>query len=274
MKGKNQMNYKMLVTDMDDTLLMDDLTISKENKEAISKALEAGVRVILCSGRATNSMAKYVKELELNKKEEYAISYNGAVIFDIRTLEHIYEENISHEDAKFLFEIGKKNNLFVQTYQDDYVYVEKKTPYSDRYAKISGLEVKEVGDLSKWLKGDVIKVLFQGEKEKLDQLAKELKPVLEGRFHMFFSKPTYLEFTNIHVNKGLTVKRLREKLGLKKDEVICVGDSFNDLYMIKEGGLGVAVANAHPAIRQEADYITKSSNNEHAIKEVIEKFIL
>ena len=119
------MKYKMLVTDMDDTLLNDDLTISKENEEAIKKAIELGVRVILCSGRATTSMAKYVKQLNLDKKGKYGISYNGSIIFDTSSLRPVYEENISKEDAKFLFSFGKDNNLYVQTYQNDDFIVEK-----------------------------------------------------------------------------------------------------------------------------------------------------
>ncbi|NLJ88569.1 MAG: HAD family phosphatase [Epulopiscium sp.] len=268
------MKYKMLVTDMDDTLLNDDLTISKENEEAIKKAIELGVRVILCSGRATTSMAKYVKQLNLDKKGKYGISYNGSIIFDTSSLRPVYEENISKEDAKFLFSFGKDNNLYVQTYQNDDFIVEKRSRYSDIYSSITGMEAKEVGDLIEWINDGVIKVLFQGENDKLLKVTEQLKPIIKGKLHMFFSKPTYLEFTNINANKGLTVKRLREEFGFSKDEVICIGDNFNDLYMIKEAGVGVAVANAQEKVREYADYVTKSTNNEHAIKEVIEKFIL
>lgn len=268
------MKYKMLVTDMDDTLLSDDLIITKENEEAIKKAIELGVRIILCSGRATKSMSRYVKQLNLDKKEQYGISYNGSIIFDTNTLKPLYKENISKEYAKFLFSYAKENKIYVQTYQNDDLIVEKSNAYSEHYSKLTGIEPVEVGDLAEWINDDVIKVLFQGDSKKLIKIAEELSPIIDGKLHMFFSKPTYLEFTSINANKGLTVKRLRKKLGFHKSEVICIGDSFNDLYMIKESGLGIAVANAHSKIREASDYITKNNNNHNAIKEVIEKFVL
>jgi len=264
----------MLVTDMDDTLLNDDLEISYENEEAIKKAMEKGVRVVLCSGRSTTSMDKYLEQLNLKEKGQYGISCNGAVIFDTITLEPVEQESLSREYAKYLFSFAKDRGLHIQTYQNHDLIVERKNEYTDMYADITGTKPVEVGDLLSWIKEDVLKVLIQDNHEKLLEVAKELENWVKGKAHMYFSKPFYLEFTSMNANKGLFVKRLRQRLGFKKEEVICIGDSFNDLYMIEEGGLGIAVANAHPDIKKVADYVTHNDNNHHVMKEVIEKFIL
>lgn len=263
----------MLAVDMDDTLLSDDLTISKENQDAIQKAIEKGVRVVLCSGRSSSSLNPYLKQLNLKGDNQYGISYNGAIIFNTKTLEPIVQENVSIEYAKYLFEYAKKEKIHVQTYHKDALFVEKANCYTERYKKLTGVAPVEVGDLTKWIKEDAIKVLFQDEHEKLVKIQEKLRPWVNGKLHMFFSKPFYLEFTSIYANKGLAVRRLGEILGIKREEIICIGDSFNDLYMIEEAGLGVAVANAHPDIKKKADYVTTNNNNEGAVKEVIEKFI-
>ncbi|NLK98266.1 Cof-type HAD-IIB family hydrolase [Defluviitalea saccharophila] len=268
------MTYKMVAIDMDDTLLNDELRISKENQEAIKKASKKGVKIVLCSGRTSLSINSYLEELGLKKEDEYGISYNGAVIFKTKDLEIINQEDVSLEYAQYLFVFAKKENVYVQTYQGNDLLVEKSNEYTKRYTAMAGIQAIEIGDFSTGIKEDVIKVLFQDDHEKLVRVAEKIRPWTEGKLHMFFSKPYYLEFTSINANKGLAVRKLGQKLGFKKEEIICVGDSFNDLYMIKEAGLGIAMANAHPDIKKAAQYITENDNNHHAIKEVIEKFIL
>ncbi|WP_058486383.1 Cof-type HAD-IIB family hydrolase [Defluviitalea phaphyphila] len=268
------MQYKMLAIDMDDTLLSDDLTISKENQEAIQKAIKKGVKIVLCSGRASVALYSYLEQLNLKKDDEYAISYNGAITFKTKSLEIINQKNIKKEYAKYLFEFAKKENIYAQTYQGDYLFVEKANEYTKEYKRLTGMDYIEVGDLSEWVKEDIVKILFQGENKKLIKIKEKLEPWVREKLHMFISKPFYLEFTNINTNKGLALRDLRKRLGFKKEEVACIGDSFNDLYMIEEAHLGVAVANAHPEIKKRADYITKNDNNHGAVKEIIEKFIL
>lgn len=268
------MIYKMIAIDMDDTLLNDELKISKENKEAIQKAVEKGIKIVLCSGRASISINSFLEELNLKDNNQYGISYNGAIIFNAKSLKIMNQENVALEYAQYLFSLAKKENIYVQTYQGNNLLVEKSNYYTKRYVTQTGVKPVEIGDFSIGIKDDVIKILFQDEHEKLIKTAERLKAWTKGKLHMFFSKPYYLEFTSIKANKGLAVNKLGQKLGFKKENIICIGDSFNDLYMIEEAGLGVAVANAHPDIKKYADYVTKNDNNHHAIKEVIEKFIL
>src|SRR5690554_6669320 len=107
------MKYKMLAIDMADTLLKDKLEVSKENREAINKAMEKGVRIVLCSGRSSISLDPYLKELNLKGNDQYGISYNGAIIFDTPNLEIIEQEAVPLEYAKHLFAFAKKEDLHV-----------------------------------------------------------------------------------------------------------------------------------------------------------------
>ena len=168
------MRYKMVAIDMDDTLLNDELKITKENQDAIQKAIEKGVKIVLCSGRASISINPYLEELGLKKEDEYGISYNGAVIFETKDLNIISEEDVPLEYAQYLFSFAKKENIYAQTYLDHELLVEKSNEYSKRYTSITGLRSVEIGDFSTGITRDVIKVLFYDEHEKLVKIAEKL----------------------------------------------------------------------------------------------------
>ena len=268
------MKYKMMAIDLDDTLLNEHLEISEENQEALVEARKAGVKIVLCSGRSGIAVEPYLKILDLKRVEEYAIIYNGAVIMEADTGKPIFESTVPIEYAKALFDYAKQQGLTVQTYIQNRLLVEKINPRIQKYSDITGMMAEELGDLSKHIHQDVVKVLFNAEHERLEESKQQLQPWVQGKLHMFFSKPFYLEFTSMDANKGIAVLQVARRLGYTKEEIICIGDSFNDLYMIEAAGLGVAVANAHPEIKKRAGYVTQNTNEHHAVKEVIEKFIL
>jgi Cof subfamily protein (haloacid dehalogenase superfamily) len=109
--------------------------------------------------------------------------------------------------------------------------------------------------------------------EKLAQVEKILQKELEGKISVMRSKPFFLELTNSEVDKGKSLNHLIQILGIRQDEVIAVGDGYNDLPMIKFAGLGVAMGNAPEEIKQQADYVT-ATNNEDGVAKVVEEFIL
>lgn len=263
------MKYKLLVLDLDDTLLGDDLSISQENINAIRRAREEGVAVVLASGRAPIAMKKYFKTLQI---QDYGICYNGAMVLELETLKPIFQKNVPLDDAKILFNILKEYDVDIQTYIGNTLYVQEFKSSTEKYCEMTGM-VAQVVDLHKDISQDVVKILVVGEHQYLQKVQQEIEPKVQERLHVFFSKPHYLEFTNIHANKGLAVAHLAKSLGIKREEVICVGDGFNDSYMINYAGLGVAMGNAHEDIKNMADYVTKT-NTEHGVAHVIKEFIL
>lgn len=263
--------YKLLVLDFDDTLLNDDLEISAGNLEAINRAMEKGVYVVFNSGRSNDSMIKYINNLGIHDEHEYFASFNGARI-DTVGGENIFLRNISGNLLSRLIELGHEFNIDTQLY-DEGMVVEKVTDITYQYCKLTNIDFRVVPNIETIKQST--KVLFNSP--NIDQLNK-LKLIIEtelgNQVNVFFSKPTYLEVLHKEANKGLVVKFLAERLNIKQEEVIAVGDSFNDIYMIEYAGLGVAVKNARDAVKSVANYITSTTNNEDAIKEVIEKFIL
>lgn len=274
--------YELMVLDLDDTTLSHDHTISKRNYDAIQKARETGVAIAICSGRATPSMWPYVEQLNLLGEHEYSLPYNGAVIVRNNDCVPIYKRGMEEQHWRYLLDYADNWNVDVQMYKDDELYVNKVTPAVERYIALHGLPVNEVGDLKTEFKGDSIKVLYNGGYQDILRINQDLKGWTENKIHMFtsrspnlpYTEPDLLEFTHLEVNKGIAALQLAKMLGIERDEIMAMGDGFNDIFIITAVGKGVTVANAHPDIIKAADYVTEATNNEDAVAEAIEKFIL
>ncbi|WP_227394693.1 Cof-type HAD-IIB family hydrolase [Jeotgalibacillus aurantiacus] len=267
------MTYKMIVLDMDDTLLQDDHTISDRTKQALLQAQKQGVKVVLASGRPTYAMWDTARELELADYGSYILSFNGANIYNAKTKELLFKSTLSPETVHRLYDLSKRENVGIQTYVGDAIVTEQDNPYTQIEADITGLPVEIVEDFKAAVQEPVVKVLMLEEGPFLAEVEKTLKKELEGELAVYRSKPYFLEFTEDGVTKGSSLSQLIEKLGIKREEVIACGDSYNDLEMIKFAGLGVAMGNAPEDIRAAADFVTESNMN-HGVAHVVEKFIL
>jgi Cof subfamily protein (haloacid dehalogenase superfamily) len=267
------MTYKMIVLDIDDTLLTDEKVISERTKDALLKAQEKGVKVVLASGRPTYGMHNLAEELLLHEYGSYVLSFNGGIITDYRTKENVYECTLTKEQAHELYELSKKHNVFVHTYVGDEIITEKGNPFTDIEGELTGMDIKEVPSFVEHIQNNVVKLLMLEEPENLKIVEQRLQKDLEGKMSVMRSKPFFLELTNFEVDKGKSLNHLIQILGIRQDEVIAIGDGYNDLPMIKFAGLGVAMGNAPDEIKQQADYITDTNNNDGVAK-VVEKFVL
>lgn len=264
--------YKLLVLDFDDTLLTDELTISQEDIEAIIAAKNKGVYILFCSGRSNDSMRQFIDIMNIHDDHEYFVSFNGARIDDMNG-NNIFVKSIEGPVLKDLIDLGAEFDVTTQLYYDSKLVIEKETRLSRKYQKLTNMQhviMTNIKDLPY-----STKVLFNSDDiPKLEKMQDRIKNKYSDVVNVFFSKPTYLEILHPDANKGLAVKYMAEHLGISKDEVIAVGDGFNDLFMIEYAGVGVAVANARDGVKAKADYITEASNNESAVAEVINKYIL
>lgn len=267
------MKYKMVVMDMDDTLLRDDLTLSERNKTAIINAQKAGVKVVLASGRPTFAMKAIAKQLEMEKYGTYMISYNGAVITDLTSDKTIFEKSLSKEMAHKLYEYSKEHKTFIHTYVNEEIVTPKLNKFTDIEVDITGMPMSQIEDFYSTVNGNVIKVLMLQEPEYLKSVAEKLKPHVEDKMNMTISKPFFLEFMDKGIDKASGVERLAELFKIDKENVVAIGDSYNDLGMIKYAGFGVCVQNAKEEVKKECDYIT-DSNIEDGVAKFIEKYIL
>jgi Cof subfamily protein (haloacid dehalogenase superfamily) len=266
--------YKLIALDMDGTLLTTDKKVSERTEAAIKAAEAKGVKIVLASGRPLIGINRYLEELELIKGEDYVLSFNGGLVLNTKTEEIVSKVSLKGSDLKYIYEISRELNINIHAFSaKDGLITPKNSQYTEHEAEINGIDINiknfnEVDDDE-----DIIKVMMIDPQEILDPAIERLPKEVYEKYSVFKSSPFFLEFTHKEVDKGLGLKRLGEYLGIKKEEIIACGDAGNDLSMVKYAGLGVAMDNAVPEVKDAADYIT-TSNDEDGIAKVIEKFIL
>ena len=266
--------YKLIALDMDGTLLTTEKKISEKTKVAIKAAEAKGVKIVLASGRPLLGINRSLEELELLKDDDYVLSFNGGLVQNTKTGEIVSKVSLKGSDLKYIYEISRNLNINIHAFSaKDVLITPKNSQYTDHEAEINGIDIniKDFNEIED--EEDIIKVMMIDPQEILDPAIDKLPSEIYEKYSVFKSSPFFLEFTHKEVDKGLGLKRLGEHLGIKREEIIACGDAGNDLSMVKYAGLGVAMANATPEVKEVANYIT-TSNDEDGIAKVIEKFIL
>ncbi|MGM7722447.1 Cof-type HAD-IIB family hydrolase [Metabacillus sp. Hm71] len=267
------MSYKMIVLDLDDTLLRDDHSISARTKQSLMEAQEMGVKVVLASGRPTFGMKHIAEELSLAEYGSYILSFNGGKIINCRNLEEVFSSTLTPEAVCDLYHISRREDVFIHTYVGDEIVTETENPYTTIESDLTGLPIRVVDSFTKAVTEPVVKVLMVEAPKKLKDLESKLQAELESEFSVMRSKPYFLEFTEKGVTKGTSLNQLIQLLGIKREEVIAIGDSYNDLAMIEFAGLGVAMGNAPEEIKEIANFVTDTNMNDGVAK-VVEEFVL
>ncbi|MFZ5597149.1 MAG: Cof-type HAD-IIB family hydrolase [Bacillota bacterium] len=264
--------YKMIATDLDDSLLDDSFRISAENREAIFRASREGIRVVLATGRMYRSALPYALELGLDTP---LITYQGAYVRPARSGEVLYHRPVPLELALEVLERLAPLGYHVNIYIDDSLLVEELSGETRIYRSISGVEAVPVGNLVDYLgrvRREPTKVLVVAPEEKINELQDKMKACFGDRLYITKSKPIFLEFMHPEATKGRALEAVAGRYGIGMENIIAVGDSYNDLDMLERAGLGVAVANAGEEIRRRAGFVT-TSNNSGGVAWVIRKFI-
>ena len=266
------MKYKMLVVDMDDTLLTDDHIISEENKTMLFKAQEMGVYVVLASGRPTSAMIEYAKELQCDINNSFMISFNGSTITDLKEDKVLFEHSLTMEQIHSIYDFSQENNTHIITYLDGKIISETSSEYIDIESTITGLEHIIVPDFKAAVTTSAVKCLLLEEPSYLKGIESLLKAAMPD-LSVCMSKPFFLEAAPNGIDKGAAIKVLAEKLNIHSSEIIAVGNAGNDLTMVQYAGLGVWVDNVDEELRKFGDVIVASNNN-HGVAEVVRRFIL
>lgn len=267
------MTYKMIVLDLDDTLLREDGTISPRTKQTLMAAQDAGVKVVLASGRPTYAMWALAEELNLADYGSFILSFNGGKITNCQTKEDIFSCTLNPETAHQLLDVSKREGVNILTYVGDDIITDETSKYIEVEAKLTGMPLVVVDDFKAAVSTPVVKVMMLEEPEKLALVEQKLQQEFKGNLSVVRSKPFFLEFTEDGIDKGRSLDKLIEQLGIKQEEVIAIGDGNNDLTMIEFAGLGVAMENANDTVKAAADYITASNMND-GVANVVEEFVL
>lgn len=264
------MAIKLVAVDLDDTLLNSKLAISPRACEAIRQAVAQGVTVTIATGRMYRSALPYAKQLGLDVP---IITYNGALIKSCLSGEVLLNQPIDRKLAQEVLALCKQHGWYVQNYVQDELYVEKINQYSEQYSRLAGVPATAVGDRLYLGEEPSSKMLIMSTPEGILEIYNTCKAILGNRLNFAISKPTYLEITDPAANKGRALAFLGDRLGINREETMAIGDSGNDLDMLKYAGWGVAMGNASPAIKAIARLETLC-NDADGVAEAIEKYVL
>lgn len=264
--------YGLVAVDLDDTLLSNALEISPRNVRALNRAREKGVVVTLATGRMFCSAAPIARRLGIDAP---IITYQGALVKHPFTGAEFLHRPLPNEVARAVMERLLDYDYHLNIYLDDQLYVESLTEAGRRYAALSRVEARPVGELLSFLgERDPTKVLAIASESEIESLLRDMVAIFSGdQVYITRSKPQFLEFSHSLATKGQALKQLAEHYGISRESVMAIGDGYNDLDMVEYAGLGVMVANARDEVRSGADYVT-ASNEADGVAEAIERFIL
>lgn len=270
--------YKLIALDLDGTLTDKNKNILEETKQELIKLAQKGVIIVLASGRPTAGIFKEAKELILDQVGGYLLSFNGARVLDYKTNEVVYEQTLSSEIAHEMYDRAKAFGLSPLTYNATEIITED---IGDHWIQLESfttkMNIKHVQDFKKEVNFDVNKVLITGEPAYVAQILDEFKAPYEGKMSIYRSDPYFIECMANGIDKAASLDVLCKKLGIKQEETVAFGDGYNDLSLIEYCGYGVAMENAVDEVKERANYITLSNNDNgiaYCLKQLEEKGLI
>ena len=274
------MKYKLFVADIDGTLLNDHKELSAKDIQTIKKLQDAGIKFAVATGRHDSMIKSYLKHLDLRVP---VISCNGAVVREPFSDQIFLAEKLPKELSLQIIDICKEKGAGFHIYGYQSIFGEKlnhkmlyyhnlnKTLPSDEQTKLvvvsdcKDIVINEPEPLYKFL-------ILSDESRDLLDIIEYLSET--GGLTVTRSMPLLCDVMKEGVTKAYALQKLSESLGIKRIEIAAIGDQLNDIDLIEYAGLGIAVANAEDALKQKADIVTNATNNENAVSEAIERFLL
>ena len=269
---------KLLAIDMDGTLLNEEKHIDTPQKEAVQKAIEAGIKVVLCTGRPLFGVLPVYGELELEKYnlDEYVILNNGCSLRKTTNWELLDNKEITKEDVIYLDKLRKGYNLDLTVSNDnDYFVVgDKANKYTIEDGKLVYVDIKPIS-LEEATSGKYtfFKSMYLGEEEEIQRFKNDNENLLKDKYDAVLSQIHIFEMLPFGTNKAAALKELAEKLGIEREEIMTIGDGNNDVEMLEFAGIGVAMGNGTESAKKAANYVTDTNEN-HGVAKAIEKYIL
>jgi len=250
-------------------LIAEDAVLRPRTRAAIGRTLEAGIYVVLVTGRMFQSVRPYALEAGI---ENPVVCYQGAVVADPVAGHWLRHVPIPLELARETIAALKDEGFSPNCYVDDELYVAEVTPEARRYADFQHLELHEVGNLLEWLDRPPTKLVVIGDSQILQGLKERMVARFGGRLYISTSLPYFLEFASPKVTKAAGLDFLAERLGFSRERTVAFGDGENDIELVDWAGYGVAVANADERVKAVADFICPSVEEE-GVAQVLEAYL-
>jgi Cof subfamily protein (haloacid dehalogenase superfamily) len=264
------MPIKLLAIDLDGTLLTHDKRILAENAEAIRLAQEAGVTVVLASGRIPPSMAPFAAQLGLDAGP--MISGNGTLARTAPGID-IYRLDLSTDAYRSITEYAWVEGLHLNIYTPDRLFFLRNTAWGDLYkSRVEAVIPELLADRDQNV--SCIKVLVVADPGTIHSHRERILGLVASQaVRATESEPEYLEFMHLDATKGYALQKLGESLGIRREDTAAIGDYLNDVEMLQYAGLSAAVGNAHPTVKNTANMVV-SSNDRGGVSEFIRQFVL
>lgn len=264
--------YKLLVLDLDGTLTNSKKEITPRTLQTLLAAEERGLRIVLASGRPVFGIAPLANQLQLDRFGGYILAYNGGQIIRWSDSEVIYQNMLNPEVLPYLYECSKRGDFRILSYDGDFIMTEDPdNEYVAYECRLNKMQARKVDNfLEEAVKQLRPKCLIVGDPEPLHELELEMAEKLKGKNGVYRSEAFFLELVPQGIDKAQCLSVLLEHLGMTREEMICVGDGYNDQSMIEYAGLGVAMSNAKPEVKAAADRVTLS-NEEDGVAVLVEQ---
>ena len=259
-------NYKLLILDLDGTLTNSKKEITPFTLHTLIEAQRKGMRLVLASGRPTYGILPLAETLQMQKYNGYILAFNGGKIIDCSTNSVIYEQALPHDVLPLLYQRTTEAGAAILSYNGPNIVTE--TPdneYVQYEAFLNKMEVLPSRDFLHSLPNPVDKCLAVANPDILVWLEEDLKKEIGSRINIYRSEAFFLELVPKGIDKAASISRLLKHIGIEREEVVAIGDGFNDLSMIQYAGLGVAMINAQDKVKEEADAVTLHSNDEDGV---------
>ena len=269
------MKYKLLVLDVDGTLLNSEHKVSKRTVMTLRKVQQMGVQVVLSSGRPAYGILPIAKLIDLESYGGYIIPYNGSQIIDVRSGKLLFDKHIAPDLVPYVERKAKQYGFDMMTYSHDTLVTDNSlNPHVVNEALINGLRLVQSDELSIMIDFNPNKlVLVSDDPDAIDTLEQRWERRLSGTLDVMRSEDFYLEVVPTGVSKANTLGVLLDLLGVKNEEVVAIGDGVSDVGMIQQAALGIAMGNARDSVKRCADTVTLS-NDEDGVAVVLEKIFL
>ena len=265
---------KAIDMDVDGTLTNGKKQITEKTKEVLLKAQSKGIKLILASGRPTTGLIGFAKELEMDKNNGLLVSFNGSKVVDCETFEELFNEPMSIEEGKAVLEHMKKFEVRPMVDKGEYMLVNNvfdNKIYARNGQEINIIEYEsrggnyklcEIDDLAEYIDYPLNKILTAGQPDYLKEHYREMMEPFKDKLSCMFTADFYFEFTAKGIDKAKALETVLKPMGINEDEIISFGDGQNDLSIIKYAGIGVAMENAVDELKEQADEITLSNEDD------------
>ena len=264
--------YKLIALDCDGTLLNSQKEITARTKAAINSAMDRGVNVVLASARPFYRLHNFIETLGLETEQYYSISFNGGLIVNNTGTEVLVSQELTEAEVRELIDLGNSYSTEIFLYSKDAVYADR---INDEYQRNNPDSCFKVVDLSKIdLSGiSIYKIIFTNTPERTNEVRNSLPARIVERYEVSNSVPHRVEFVSKGITKSKALEIIGAKIGISPAEMIAFGDQDNDIPMLKSAGFSVAMGNATDEVKDIADYVT-TSNDEDGVAIAIEELLI